>query len=62
MECNKIKYHSKKQAKKALHNQQDWGARVNRVYFCKECHYYHLTTSRKPFKKSKNKYYEYSLQ
>jgi hypothetical protein len=43
--CKKIKYWSEKSAKKALHKQQKWDARVKRVYFCSECKAFHLTSS-----------------
>ena len=49
MKCDKIRYYGKKQAKKALRQQQKWNAQVHRVYFCNICHCYHLTSSKKPF-------------
>ena len=53
--CSKIPYYSKKSAMKALHQQQKWDTRVQRVYFCTECHCFHLTSSKKSYIKKKRK-------
>ncbi len=40
----KIGFRNGKVATRELHRQQDWGAQVQRVYFCKICKMYHLTS------------------
>ena len=44
--CNRIRYPGRTSAKKALYQQQDWDARVRRIYLCKECHAFHLTSQK----------------